>query len=101
MLLQTGLVKNVFGNHPVPFQGADSRSPPPAFASEPLIHGSATGDRQYIGGKDAVSTERPENLDILEIDGHGSGTSSLPNHGPDFIKSASPTGVRYFDILFF
>lgn len=82
--MQTGLAKNVFGNHPVPFQGAESRSPPPAFASEPLIHASAT--------------ERPANSDILEVDGNGSGTSSLPDHGPDFIKSTSPTGVRYFDV---
>lgn len=94
-------MKNVFGNHPVPSQGAESRSPPRAFASEPLIHASSMGDIKYIGGKDAVSTERPANLDILEIDGHGSGASSLPNHEPDFIKSTSPTAVRYFVIIMF
>ncbi|KAH6823641.1 RING/U-box superfamily protein [Perilla frutescens var. hirtella] len=91
-IVQTGLEKNVFGNHPVPLQGVESRSPPPAFASEPLIHASGTRDREYIGGKDAASTERPANLGILEIDGYGSGTSSLPNPEPDFMKSASPTG---------
>ncbi|KAG6417477.1 hypothetical protein SASPL_119657 [Salvia splendens] len=83
-IMQTGLEKNVFGNHPVPHQGAESRSPPPAFASEPLAHTSDV--------KIPASTERPENLDILEIDGYGSGTSSLPNHGPDFMKNTSPTG---------
>ncbi|KAG6414970.1 hypothetical protein SASPL_122368 [Salvia splendens] len=83
-IMQTGLEKNVFGNHPVPLQGVESRSPPPAFASEPLAHTSDV--------KIAASTERPENLDILEIDGYGSGTSSLPNHGPDFMKNTSPTG---------
>lgn len=95
LLLQTGLEKNVFGNHPVPVQGAESRTPPPAFASEPLVHASDTVD------KNAVSTARPANLDILEVDGYGSGTSSLPNHEPDFLKNTSPTGVRYFYILVF
>lgn len=83
----------MFGNHPVPMQGAESHSPPPAFASEPLVHASGTGD------KTAASTARPANLDILEIDGYGSGTSSLPNHEPDFMKNTSPTGVRIFYIF--
>ncbi|CAA0807465.1 RING/U-box superfamily protein [Striga hermonthica] len=46
-ILQTGLEKNLFGNHPVSL-GTETRSPPPAFASEPLMHPSA--------GKDAVPT---------------------------------------------
>ena len=92
MLLQTGLEKNVFGNHPVPLQGPESRSPPPAFASEPLVHTSGTVD------KTAASSARPANLDILEIDGYNSGTSSLPIHEPDFMKNTSPTGVRNFYI---
>ncbi|XP_047967678.1 zinc finger protein-like 1 homolog [Salvia hispanica] len=85
-IMQTGLEKNVFGNHPVPLQGPESRSPPPAFASEPLVHTSGTVD------KTAASSARPANLDILEIDGYNSGTSSLPIHEPDFMKNTSPTG---------
>lgn len=83
----------MFGNHPVPVQGAESRTPPPAFVSEPLVHASGTVDK--------VSTARPANLDILEVDGYGSGTSALPNHETDFLKNTSPTGVRYCYILVF
>lgn len=85
----------MFGNHPVPVQGAESRTPPPAFASEPLMHASGAVD------KNAVSTARPGNLDILEVDGYGSGTSSLPNLEGDFLKNTSPTGVRNFLNLVF
>ncbi|GER36908.1 zinc finger protein-like protein [Striga asiatica] len=86
-ILQTGLEKNLFGNHPVSL-GTETRSPPPAFASEPLMHPSA--------GKDAVPTAtgftRPASLDIVETDGPSSATSSLPNHEPNFSKSSSPPG---------
>lgn len=91
----------MFGNHPVPLQGAESRNPPPAFASEPLIHASAAGDTEYnnqncpMVGKDGASTTRPNNLDILKIDELSTGTSPLRNHEPNFLKSTSPTGVRY------
>lgn len=85
-IMQTGLEKNLFGNHPVSF-GTEPRSPPPAFTSEPL-HQSV--------GKDAASSAtgftRPASLDIVEIDGPSSATSSLPNHEPNFMKSTSPTG---------
>ncbi|GER42140.1 RING/U-box superfamily protein [Striga asiatica] len=84
---QTGLEKNLFGNHPVSF-ATENRDPPPAFASEPLMHPSA--------GKDAVPPAtgftRPASLDIVEIDGPSSATSSLPNHEPNFIKNSSPPG---------
>ncbi|KAH6767056.1 RING/U-box superfamily protein [Perilla frutescens var. hirtella] len=73
-IMQTGLEKNVFGNNPVPLLAAESRSPPPAFASEPLIHASHA------------------NLETLEIDRHGSGASSLPNNEANFLKTTSPTG---------
>ncbi|EYU37573.1 hypothetical protein ABFS82_02G043900 [Erythranthe guttata] len=80
-IMQTGLEKNLFGNHPVSF-GTEPRSPPPAFASEPLVHPSL--------GKDADPT-RPASLDIVSIDGPSSATSSLPNHEANFMKSTSPT----------
>ncbi|KAL0422529.1 UNVERIFIED_CONTAM: hypothetical protein Slati_3275800 [Sesamum latifolium] len=86
-IMQSGLEKNLFGNHPVSF-GTESRNPPPAFASEPLMHPSV--------GKDAASTAtgsaRPASLDIVEIDGPSLATSSLPNHEPSFMRSTSPTG---------
>ncbi|KAL8553423.1 hypothetical protein ACS0TY_001916 [Phlomoides rotata] len=97
-IMQTGLEKNMFGNHPVSLQGTESQNPPPAFASDPLIHASAAGDGEYNGenyplvGKDAASTTRLDNLDILKIDGVSTGTSPLHNHEPNFMKSTSPTG---------
>ncbi|KAL0412625.1 UNVERIFIED_CONTAM: hypothetical protein Sradi_1464200 [Sesamum radiatum] len=95
--LQTGLEKNLFGNHPVPLHGTESRSPPPAFASEPLIQASAAGGGEYNGGnfpfgKDAASTARPVDLGIVEIDEPSSATSSLPNHDSNFMKSTSAAG---------
>ncbi|KAK4405165.1 Mitotic checkpoint protein BUB3.2 [Sesamum angolense] len=96
-IMQTGLEKNLFGNHPVPLHGTESRSPPPAFASEPLIQASAAGGGEYHGGnfplgKDSASTARPVDLGIVEIDEPSSATSSLPNHDSNFMKSASPAG---------
>ncbi|KAL0384315.1 UNVERIFIED_CONTAM: hypothetical protein Sradi_2825800 [Sesamum radiatum] len=94
-IVQSGLEKNLFGNHPVSF-GTESRNPPPAFASEPLMHASV--------GKDADSTAtgsaRPASLDIVEIDGPSLATSSLPNHEPSFMRSTSPTGVRNLTFYF-
>ncbi|KAK4424261.1 hypothetical protein Salat_1619500 [Sesamum alatum] len=91
-IMQTGLEKNLFGNHPVPLHGTESRSPPPAFASEPLIQASAAGGGEHNGGNYAASTARPVDLGIVEIDEPSSATSSLPNHDSNFMKSASPAG---------
>lgn len=92
MFLQTGLEKNLFGNHPVSFHGTESRSPPPAFASDPLV-------QPYVG-KDGASTatgSRPASLDIVEIEGPA---PSLNNHEANFMKSTSPTGVRSSLVLY-
>ncbi|KAK6143608.1 hypothetical protein DH2020_023956 [Rehmannia glutinosa] len=91
-IIQTGLEKNLLGNHPVPLHGAESRSPPPAFASGPLIGSEYNGGNLPFVKKDADSTARPENLDFVEIDGPSSTTSSLPNHEANFMKSTSPSG---------
>ncbi|KAL2537296.1 RING/U-box superfamily protein [Forsythia ovata] len=88
-IMLTGLEKNLFGNHPVSLPGTEPRSPPPAFASDPLMHASADG-------KDAASTRtsstKPAHLEIVEIDGPSSASSSLSNHEPGFMKSTSPSG---------
>ncbi|EXB80043.1 Zinc finger protein-like 1-like protein [Morus notabilis] len=42
VIMQTGLEKNLFGNHPVSLPVPESRNPPPAFASDPLIGAGAT-----------------------------------------------------------
>lgn len=86
----------MFGNHPVSLPGTEPRSPPPAFASDPLMHASADG-------KDVASTRtgytNPAHLEIVEIDGPASATSSLSNHEHSFMKNTSPTAVRI--ILYF
>ncbi|KAK1316939.1 hypothetical protein QJS10_CPA05g01303 [Acorus calamus] len=43
-ITQSGLKKNLFGNHLVSLTVAESRVVPPAFSSDPLIHVSATED---------------------------------------------------------
>lgn len=80
--MQTGLEKNLFGNHPVSLLATESRTPP-AFSSDPLIHVSAAGGSTSLLGKDAGA----DSSDIVEID------SPSSNH-PNFTKSASPSGVR-------
>lgn len=81
--MQTGLEKNLFGNHPVSLLATESRTPPPAFSSDPLIHVSAAGGSTSLLGKDAGAVSS----DIVEID------SPSSNH-PNFTKNASPSGVR-------
>ncbi|KAL3651691.1 hypothetical protein CASFOL_004693 [Castilleja foliolosa] len=82
-IMQTGLEKNLFGNHPGSLHVAEPRSAPPAFASEPLVPSV---------GKDATFTARPDNSDFVEIDGSSSALSSSPNHKGEFMKSTSPAG---------
>ncbi|KAL5706830.1 hypothetical protein ACHQM5_024948 [Ranunculus cassubicifolius] len=83
-IIQTGLEKNVFGNHPVSLTSAESNGPPPAFASDPLVHISInTGSSNSI--QDLAT-------DIIEIDDPNSrGNQGGPDHGPNFMKTSSPT----------
>ncbi|KAG9440472.1 hypothetical protein H6P81_020637 [Aristolochia fimbriata] len=99
-VVQTGLGKDVFGNH---LPAVESRSPPPAFASEPPAR-IATGNEQdqtnsfeaitdpsssmakeaYMGGKTFTS-------DIVEIDGPTSlGNQISSDREPNYMKSLSP-----------
>ena len=95
-VMQTGLEKNLFGNHPVSLLTIESRPPPPAFASDPLMHVSATGRSTSIVGQDAGGYSGAIGIgsdDIVEVDGPNSVNSSLSNQ-PNFTKTASPAGVR-------
>lgn len=78
--MQTGLEKNLFGNHPVSM--SESRSPPPAFSSD--------AGRENIATSSSLAEDEGSAIlqvtDIVEIEG----TSSAGN----FIKSTSPVGVR-------
>ncbi|KAH7518098.1 hypothetical protein FEM48_Zijuj09G0134600 [Ziziphus jujuba var. spinosa] len=98
-IMQTGLEKNLFGSHPVSLPAAESRGPPPAFASDPLINVSSTGSRENNAGSspsvEKVETNMTEGYsavagsglpvtDIVEVEG----SSSAGN----FMKSSSPVG---------
>ncbi|KAK9286822.1 hypothetical protein L1049_015227 [Liquidambar formosana] len=101
-IMQTGLEKNLFGNHPVSLPATESRGPPPAFASDPLMHISGTGGRENnisssssviqddtngTGGYSAGTGTGSLKLsvsDIVEIDG--------PSSAGNFMKSSSPPG---------
>ncbi|CAK9181164.1 unnamed protein product [Ilex paraguariensis] len=105
-IMQTGLEKNLFGNHPVSLLQTESRGPPPAFASDPLMHASAAGGRDYNSSlspsavRDAegysvatgIGCNKPSSTDIVEIDGPGSSNPSLPNHESSFMTISSPAG---------
>ncbi|XP_035540726.1 zinc finger protein-like 1 homolog isoform X3 [Juglans regia] len=105
-IMQTGLEKNLFGNHPVSLAATESRGPPPAFASDPLIAVSSTGGREnnasslplvaqdgisvaegYLAATGAGSSKLPVK-DVLEI--------NVPGTAGDFVKNSSPVGVRGF-----
>ncbi|GMH03102.1 hypothetical protein Nepgr_004941 [Nepenthes gracilis] len=98
-IMQTGIEKNVFGNHLVSLSSAESRVPPPAFASDPLKIVSAGGNGTvknetsmpdgYSSGAGMGSCEVTE-PDIVEIDGPLAGNSLTANHEPSYKKSASP-----------
>ena len=93
-VMQTGLEKNLFGNYPVSLS-TESRPPPPAFASDPLMHVSATGGSTSIVGQDARGYSAATGIgsdDIVEIDGPNSLNPSRSNQ-PNFTKSVSPAGV--------
>ncbi|KAL6964102.1 hypothetical protein U1Q18_035157 [Sarracenia purpurea var. burkii] len=93
-IMQTGLEKNLFGNHPVSLPATESRTPPPAFSSDPLMHVSSTGGSMPIVTQDAEGYSAATGIgsnDIVELDGPSSVNPSLSNQ-PNFPKSASPTG---------
>jgi hypothetical protein len=114
-MLQTGLEKNVFGNHFVTISKADARTPP-AFASDPLKRLSTSGDREIIGvntinpAKDAAlpstlqsgmyssatlgsgTAIHPE-PEIVEVDGPSPIVTQFPEQETNFFRSPSPHGV--------
>lgn len=76
-IMQSGMEKNIFGNHPVS-SSMESRSPPPAFASDPLISRESHRNSDSVDG-----SEPPKVSDIVEIDGANSA---------GFMKNSSPVG---------
>ena len=98
--MQTGLEKNLFGNHPVSLPVPESRTPPPAFASDPLVGASSAEGRETDGSSTSAGGTNGINMtqgagssklsvsDITEIEG--------PSSAGNFMKSSSPVGVRAF-----
>ncbi|KAL4363270.1 hypothetical protein GQ457_04G002980 [Hibiscus cannabinus] len=92
-IMQTGMEKNLFGNHHVSLPTTEPRGPPPAFASDPLI--KVTGGREYDGNSspsvakdEGYSTAAvPSKLavtEIMEIDGPNSASAG------NYMKASSP-----------
>jgi hypothetical protein len=82
--MQTGLEKNLFGNHPVSLL-----APPPTFTSDPLVAISSS----FLVTKDETGTgsSKISVLDIVEIDS--------PNSAGNYMKNSSPGIVRVFFFL--
>lgn len=83
--MQTGLEKNLFGNHPVSLSSAESHSPLPGFSSDAGGENIATSSSVAKDEAGAGSTIL-QVTDIVEIEG--------PSSAGNFIKSTSPVGVR-------
>ncbi|KAL7002901.1 hypothetical protein U1Q18_004059 [Sarracenia purpurea var. burkii] len=84
----SGLEKNLFGNHSVSLPTTEMHSPPRAFASDPLMHVSATGSIPSVVLKDFEGCSN----DIVEIEGLGSAIPSLANQQANLMEGASPAG---------
>ncbi|KAJ4716157.1 zinc finger protein-like 1 [Melia azedarach] len=88
-IMQTGMEKNLFGNHPVSMAVTEPRGPPPAFASDPIISVSSPGGKEYNASSSPSNITEgytaPSTVsEIMEID--------APSSAGNFIKSSSPTG---------
>lgn len=80
--------KNLFGNHPVSLSVTESRSPPPAFTSDPLIGRENHGNSDSVDGYSPATGSEPSKLsvtDIVEVDG--------PNSAGNFMKGSSPVRI--------
>ncbi|KAG2704076.1 hypothetical protein I3843_06G158500 [Carya illinoinensis] len=94
-IMMTGLEKNLFGNHPVSLAATESRGPPPAFASDPLVTSSTGGMENSAGLLPLVvqneitvaegGSSKLSVTDPLEIDG--------PSTAGNFVRSSSPPGA--------
>ncbi|XP_074269484.1 uncharacterized protein LOC141592646 [Silene latifolia] len=82
VVMQTGLEKNVFGNHPVSLPSPGRG--PPAFTSDPLKHVSGSG------GTDGIVSEAASGAGggsaFVDIDGSSPSSSLSMNHEPNYVK---------------
>ncbi|CAN1288881.1 Zinc finger protein-like 1 homolog [Linum perenne] len=89
-IIQTGIEKNLFGNHPVSFP-----APPPAFVSDPLVSISSSSlsakddPNNLAEGYSNISGKMPSMVsvpDIVEVDS--------PSSAANYLKNSSPAAVR-------
>ncbi|XP_058080556.1 uncharacterized protein LOC131228723 [Magnolia sinica] len=113
-IIQTGLEKNLLGSHLVSLPASESRVPPPAFASDPLMSITAVEGRERTSTnafesikdpsfpsssvvKEEFSAEGYPNAkfssqDIVEVDGPSSvGNQFTADNDSNYMKSLSPT----------
>jgi hypothetical protein len=104
--MQTGMEKNLFGNHPVSLAATESRGPPSAFATDPLVTISSNGGRENNASMVPLVVQDEINVTEGYTAAAGAGSSKLavtdileinsPTTAGNFIKNSSPVGVRVF-----
>ncbi|EOA30958.1 hypothetical protein CARUB_v10014104mg [Capsella rubella] len=103
VITQTGLEKNLLGNHPVS-RSTESRSPPPAFASDALINLSSSSHTQEgknlpdgysVAGNGEYS--KPAVSEIVEIDVPASAGNYMKSSSPGLAAAAARKGVPAVD----
>ncbi|CAD5318525.1 unnamed protein product [Arabidopsis thaliana] len=103
VITQTGLEKNLLGNHPVS-RSTESRSPPPAFASDALINLSSSSHTQEgnnlpdgysVAGNGEYSKSAVS--EIVEIDVPASAGSYMKSSSPGLAAAAARKGVPAVD----
>lgn len=82
-IMQTGLEKNLFGNHPVSMAATESRGAP-SFGPDPLIHGNRENNNISSSSSVAKVETNITDSSIVEIDG--------PSSAANYIKTSSPPG---------
>ncbi|KAL0559762.1 hypothetical protein IC582_000129 [Cucumis melo] len=99
-ILQTGLEKNLFGNYPVGFSPTESHSPPPAFASDPLVSTSADTHNNKSSLNSVANIESNLGEGFSATTGTGSSKNNIadiveiemPGSEGNFVKGSSPSG---------
>lgn len=107
-IIESGLERNIFGNHLVSLPAVESRAPPPpAFASDPLAHISGVEDREKSGSSSvnftgdptlpsssiAVGPSKHSEPEIVEVDDPSSlGNQLASAQDPKFRKAESLSG---------
>ncbi|KAK6916338.1 hypothetical protein RJ641_019199 [Dillenia turbinata] len=99
-IMQTGLEKNLFGNHPVSL--TTESHPPPAFASDPLVSvsgGGGTSSSDSTNLVEAYSGARGKAPvpDIVEIDGPSSAGNNYMKSPTATVPGATTRKTTYVD----